>query len=121
MSRPCSACPVLRSFREHRGQPIASSALMAPISAAFVTAIKAFAQSEGVALIDFKHGQRKGDIAKEHLARFSSDEGILFIGRAQEKVSAFRTEKRHNLRISLESDQPFRSNPISRFGVFDHP
>jgi len=25
------------------------------------------------------------------------------------------------LRISLESDQPFRSNPISRFGVFDHP
>ncbi|MBA2720285.1 MAG: hypothetical protein H0U52_13755 [Chloroflexi bacterium] len=25
------------------------------------------------------------------------------------------------LRISAETDQPFRSNPISRFGVFDHP
>jgi len=25
------------------------------------------------------------------------------------------------LRISVETDQPFRSNPISRFGVFDHP
>ncbi len=31
---------VLRFFRDHRGQPIASSALMAPISAAFVGAIK---------------------------------------------------------------------------------
>ena len=87
---------VLRFFREHRGQPIASSALMAPISAAFVTAIKAFAATEGVPLVDFKRGQRKDDIAKAHLARFTGEEGILFVGRAQEKVSVFRTEKRHN-------------------------
>ncbi len=33
---------VLSFFRDHRGQPIASSALMAPISAAFVAAIKGF-------------------------------------------------------------------------------
>ncbi len=87
---------VLRFFREHRGQPIASSALMAPISAAFVAAIKAFAERENVPLIDFKRGQRKDDIAKAHLARFSGDEGILFVGRAQEKTTVFRTEKRHN-------------------------
>ncbi|MGH2444640.1 MAG: hypothetical protein ACRDGD_01150 [Candidatus Limnocylindria bacterium] len=87
---------VLHFFRDHRGQPIASSALMAPISAAFVAAIKAFAASESVPLVDFKRGQRKDDIAKAHLARFSGDEGILFVGRAQEKVSVFRTEKRHN-------------------------
>lgn len=87
---------VLRFFRDHRGQPIASSALMAPISAAFVAAIKAFAASEGVPLVEFKRGQRKDDVAKAHLARFSGDEGVLFVGRAQEKVSVFRTEKRHN-------------------------
>ena len=87
---------VLRFFRDHRGQPIASSALMAPISAAFVAAIKAFAERENVPLIDFKRGQRKDDIAKEHLARFSGDEGVLFVGRAQEKTTVFRTEKRHN-------------------------
>ena len=34
---------VLRFFHDHRGEPIASAALMAPISAAFVEAIKAFA------------------------------------------------------------------------------
>lgn len=87
---------VLRFFRDHRGQPIASSALMAPISAAFVAAIKAFAEREGVPLVDFKRGERKDDIAREHLARFTRDEGVLFIGRAQEKTTAFRTEKRHN-------------------------
>jgi len=87
---------VLRFFREHRGRPIASSALMAPISAAFVAAIKAFAEREGVPLIDFKRGQRKDDIATEHLARFAGTEGILFIGRAQEKASVYRTEKRRN-------------------------
>ncbi len=39
---------VLSFFRDHRGQPIASSALMAPISATFVAAIKAFVEQEGV-------------------------------------------------------------------------
>src|SRR3990172_12962386 len=87
---------VLRFFREHRCQPIASSALMAPISAAFVAAINAFAEREGVPLIDFKRGERKDDVAKEHLARFSGTEGVLFVGRAQEKTRVFRTEKRHN-------------------------
>ena len=87
---------VLRFFRDHRGQPIASSALMAPISAAFVAAIRTFAATESVPLVDFKRGQRKDDIAKAHLARFGGDEGVLFVGRAQEKVSVFRTEKRHN-------------------------
>ncbi len=87
---------VLRFFRDHRGQPIASSALMAPISAAFVAAIKAFAEREGVPLVDFKRGERKDDIAREHLARFSGDEGVLFVGRAQEKTTVFRTEKRRN-------------------------
>ena len=87
---------VLGFFRDHRGQPIASSALMAPISAAFVTAIRAFAEREGVPLVDFKRGERKDDIAKEHLARFTADEGVLFVGRAQKKATVFRTEKRRN-------------------------
>ena len=32
----------------------------------------------------------------EHLARFSGTEGVLFIGRAQEKTNLFRTEKRRD-------------------------
>src|SRR5205814_4869642 len=32
----------------------------------------------------------------EHLARFTGAEGILFVGKAQEKTPVFRTERRRN-------------------------
>jgi hypothetical protein len=32
----------------------------------------------------------------EHLARFTGSEGVVFIGRAQEKTTVFRTEKRRD-------------------------
>ncbi len=44
----------------------------------------------------FEKGQRKDDVALEHLARFGEVEGIGMIGVAQEKTSTFRTEKRRN-------------------------
>ena len=88
---------VVGFFRAHRGQPIASSALMAPISLAFVAAIERYVREQDVALITFTKGQRKDDVAKEYLARFEAagkTEGVLFVGKAQEKASVYRTEKR---------------------------
>jgi DNA-binding PadR family transcriptional regulator len=83
-------------FRYHRGYPFASSALMKPISKAFVAAIHAFVAEQEVPLIDFEKGQRKDDVMAKHLGRFTSSEGVLFVGRAQEKAKVLRTEKRHN-------------------------
>ncbi len=80
-------------FRAHRGQPVASSALMAPITRAFVREIEGFAEEEDVDLIGFKRGERKDDVAKRYLARFEGEEGVLFVGKAQEKVPVFRTVK----------------------------
>ena len=83
-------------FRRHRGQPFASSALMDPISKAFVAAIHAFVHEQGVALITFEKGQRKDDVMAEHLKRFTAPEGVVFVGRAQGKTPVVRTEKRRN-------------------------
>ena len=83
-------------FRYHRGQTFASSVWMAPISHAFVAAITAFVEEQAVPLIAFPKGQRKDVVAAEHLARFPQAEGLLFVGKAQEKVPVFRTEKRRN-------------------------
>ena len=47
-------------------------------------------------MVDFVKGQRKDDVMHEHLAGFDRDEGVLFIGRAQEKTGVFRTEKRRD-------------------------
>jgi hypothetical protein len=83
-------------FRHHRGQPFASSALMDPISKAFVAAIHAFVHDQGVPLITFAKGERKDDVMAAHLKRFTAPEGVVFVGRAQEKTRVFRTEKRRN-------------------------
>ena len=52
------------------------------------------ADAHDIPRIDFARGQRKDDVMHEHLARFTAARGrVLFIGRAQEKNTVFRTEK----------------------------
>jgi hypothetical protein len=87
---------VITFFRYHRQQPVVSSALMEPISTAFIKNIEAFAQENSIPLFAFDKGQRKDDVAAAYRARFPANEGVLFIGKAQEKVPVFRTEKRTN-------------------------
>ena len=80
------------------GLPIASTAPLAKITDAFSAAVHRFARVNGVAWVDFAKGQRKDDVMHEHLAEFTGTEGVLFIGRAQEKTTVFRTEKRRDAR-----------------------
>lgn len=88
---------VVGFFKCHRGFRFVSSVLMDPISKVFVEDIHRFVADHGVELVDFRPGQRKDDVAHEFLADFDGTEGVLFVGRAQEKTGVFRTEKRRNL------------------------
>lgn len=83
-------------FREHRGWAFASSALMAPMTRAFVEAVEDYARSEKLDLITFERKQRKEDVAAERGEHFRGEEGVLFIGKAQEKAPVFRTQRRTN-------------------------
>jgi hypothetical protein len=83
-------------FRKHQGHLFASSVLMAPISKAFVAGIEAFVVEHRLPLITFEKGQRKDEVMAAYLARFTGTEGVLFVGKAQEKAQVFRTEKRRN-------------------------
>jgi hypothetical protein len=87
---------LVQFLRSHRGYPIASSALLEPISRTFIADLYRFAGEAGVPVLSFAKGQRKDDLAQEFLAEFDRPEGVLFIGRAQEKATVFRTEKRHS-------------------------
>lgn len=78
------------------GLPIASTAPLARITEAFDKAVHRFARDHGLPWVDFVKGQRKDDIAHEYLAGFTGTEGVLFVGRAQEKTKLFRTEKRRD-------------------------
>jgi len=78
--------------------PVASTVMVAPMSQRFVQALERFAEAEGVDLVTFERGERKDDVAQRYLAEFDQEEGILFIGKAQEKAHVFRTEKRRDAR-----------------------
>jgi hypothetical protein len=83
-------------FRFHRGHQFASSALMDPITKAFIAQVEQFAKQEKVPMVTFEKGQRKDDVAAAYRKKFTAPEGVLFIGKAQEKTSVFRTERRRN-------------------------
>ena len=89
-------------FVGHRGHRFASSALMAPVTAAFTADISHFIAARGLELVRFARGQRKDDLTREYLRRAGLDdrglvpEQVLYAGVAQEKQKVFRTCRRRN-------------------------
>ena len=83
-------------FRKIRGNPVPSSALMAPMTRRFVSALERYAQREGVDLIRFDRGERKDARTQAYLRHWHGGEGVLYIGKAQERARVLRTERRHD-------------------------
>jgi hypothetical protein len=89
-------------FVGHRGHRFASSALMAPMTAAFTANIEHFIAARGLDLVRFARGQRKDEVTAGYLSRAELDERglaaaqVLYVGVAQEKQRVFRTSKRRN-------------------------
>ncbi len=90
-------------FKQHRGAKVASTALMGPMSHAFVTLIHEFAQREGIELVPFAKGECKDEVTKQRLPDFRAHEGVLDIGKAQEKFATFRVTKK----FSTQTGKPF--------------
>ena len=81
-------------WRFHRGHRFASSALMDPMTKDFIRRLERFAQEHGIPVVAFEKDQRKDDVAQGFFSSFKAEEGVVFIGKAQEKVRVFRTERR---------------------------
>ena len=71
---------------------------MAPITERFVNAIKSYAERNRVDVVSFRRGERKDERTQQYLRSWSGGEGVLYIGRAQEKARVLRTERRHDPR-----------------------
>ena len=87
---------IVRFFRDHRGQPLPSAALMSPMTRRFVAALEDFVARHDIPLVQFQKGQRKDAVMAEHLRRFAGEEGVVFVGKAQENTPVFRTERRRS-------------------------
>ena len=83
-------------LREHRGQRFASTTAMAPMTEAFVRNIEEFVDRQGIDLVSFEKRQRKDDVTQQYLRRFKGTEGVLYVGKAQEKARVTRTQQRRS-------------------------
>jgi hypothetical protein len=87
---------IVQFFRTHRGQPLPSAALMSPMTRGFVAKLEDFVAKHDIPLVQFEKGQRKDAVMADHLRRFAPEEGVVFVGKAQENTPVFRTERRRS-------------------------
>ena len=80
-------------LERHRGELIASPAVLGQMGDAFDAAVKAFAQTHEIPIVRFHKGERKDDIAARYRRRFKEQEGVVFIGVAQEQMNGFKARK----------------------------
>ena len=83
-------------LRQQHGAGAVSARHFQAMTKAFVENIEAFSKREGIPLITFERHTRKEELAAEYRASFPGSEGILFIGKSQEKVRTFRTVGRRD-------------------------
>ena len=81
-------------LRVHHGQRFASTTAVAPMTEAFVRNVEEFVAAEGIDLITFEKKQRKDEVTQKYLQAFKKSEGVLYVGKAQEKARVMRTERR---------------------------
>jgi hypothetical protein len=87
----------LHFIRQQRGAKVLSTNAVEPMTRNFVQAIEQFVQQHQIPLVSFQKGQRKDEVAARMRAQFPHKDGVVFVGKAQEKCTVYRTEKRHNL------------------------
>jgi hypothetical protein len=89
-----SAGGIAAFCRGYLGHRFASTKQAVAMTDAFIKSIRDFIQREGLELVRFQKGQRKDDVLQQKLRRFKKDEGVLFVGVAQEKFRVPRTTRK---------------------------
>jgi hypothetical protein len=87
---------VVGYLRVHRGQRFASTTAVTPMTEAFVRNVEDLVSREGIDLVTFEKGQRKDAVTQGYVQRFAKSEGVLYVGKAQEKARVMRTERRRS-------------------------
>lgn len=81
------------------GQQIASPAILGQITDAFKTRLRAWADEHKIPWIEFRKGERKDTVVQRYRDRFRRANGVVLIGVAQERVSAWTATKQRQGRF----------------------
>src|SRR5260370_41698207 len=80
-------------MEQHRGELIASPAVLGQIGRTFVTAVESFAREHAIPMVHFQKGQRKDDVVARYRRKYKAPEGVVVIGVAKEQGTSFKARK----------------------------
>jgi hypothetical protein len=80
-------------IREQMGFPIPSPMVLPPFTQSFRNAVEKYAKEQGLSIVDFAKGENKDEKARAHLAKFEKNQGVVLIGKAQEKALGYKGQK----------------------------
>ena len=80
--------------REQMGFPIPSPMVLPPFTQAFRTRVEEYAKEQGLSIVDFAKGEDKDEKAKTYLAKFEKKQGVVLIGKAQEKALGYKGQRK---------------------------
>ena len=80
-------------MRFQLGMPVPSPVVLGRVSERFREAVRTQAEREDIPIYQFHHKERKDDIANNFRRQRQVQDGIVFIGVAQEKAQAFNGKK----------------------------
>jgi hypothetical protein len=80
-------------MRDQLAKPIPSPVVLGQISEKFREAVKELAEQEDIPVYQFRHKERKDDIANRYRRHRNVRDAIVFVGVAQEKAQAFHGKK----------------------------
>lgn len=97
-------------MRSRLGAEIPSPALFKPIRQRLADDFEQFVERQNIPVVQFKRKQRKDDVAAEYRAEFKQEQGVVFVGVAQEKANSFKASKRKGAGNFVEFD--FSRQPV---------
>lgn len=77
-------------IRNQLGFPIPSPVVLPPVSEGFRKSVEDYAQEQGLSIINFAKDEDKDDRARAQLAKFEKKQGVVLIGKAQEKAMGYK-------------------------------
>jgi hypothetical protein len=90
-------------IREQMGFPIPSPIVLPPFTQAFRKAVEKYAKEQGLRIVDFAKGEDKDEKARAHLAKFEKKQGVVLIGKAQEKALGYKGQRKdHGKKVWFE-------------------
>jgi hypothetical protein len=95
MPQLTSAAGVASYFRNYKGHRFASTKEAVETSEAFRRNVFDFAKRRDIPVHRFVKGERKDDVMHGFLKDFREEQGVVFIGIAQEKATVPRTIRKH--------------------------